>query len=91
MFHQDWILWQLAQERQRDLMRELEHDRLVRLARSARKRHGRRFDGVLNGLGQLLITLGGRLQAGHKALLDDTELRAAHRARSTIHTQGGQP
>ena len=90
MFHNDWILLQLANERERDLMRELEHKRLARLARSTRRRNGRRFDGLFNGLGQLLITLGGRLQAGHKALLDDAALHAAHRARSTIHTQRGQ-
>jgi hypothetical protein len=44
---------------------------------------------VFNGLGQLLITLGGRLQAGHKALLNDAALHAAYHARSNTHTKRG--
>jgi len=89
MFQNDWMLSKLAEERRRDLMRDLEHDRLARLARSTRKRRGRRLDGVFDGLGRLLITLGSRLQARHKALLSDAALHAAHRSRSTSHTQRG--
>jgi hypothetical protein len=89
MFHNDWTLLQLAKERERDLMRALEHDRLVQLARSTHARSGRRFDGVFNGLGQLLITLGRRLQAGHTVLLNDAALHATYHARSPNHTHGG--
>ena len=34
MYHNDWMLLKLAEERQRDLMRQLEHDRLIREAES---------------------------------------------------------
>ena len=63
MFHNDWTLYQLAKERERDLLRQLEHEQLVRAARSPRKPR-RRLAGVSNSLGQLLINLGRRLQAG---------------------------
>lgn len=89
MFHNDWTYYQLAKERERDLMRKLEHGRLVKLAQSSRPRRNRRFARTFNGLGQLLITLGERLQAGHKALLDDAALHAAYHARSHTRTQRG--
>jgi hypothetical protein len=87
MIHNDWTLLQLAKERERDLMRRLEYDRLVRLARSSHRRRGRRFDRAFNGLGQLLIALGGRLQAGRKALLGNAALHAAYHARTHTDTQ----
>ena len=87
MFHNDWILLQLVKDRERDVMRGLEQGRLARLAQSSRPRRNRRFARTFNRLGQLLITLGERLQAGHKALLDDAALHAAYHARSHTRTQ----
>ena len=78
MFHNDWTLYQLAKERERDLVRQLEHDRLVRLARSTHRPRGH-LAGAANGLGQLLINLGGRLQAGHA----ERPVATASRARSS--------
>jgi hypothetical protein len=88
MLDNDWFLTQLAKERQRDLARELERNRLVRLARST---HGQRrhLAGVSAGLGRLLIALGERLQARQRALLSEAALHAAHRSRSTMHTHRG--
>ena len=89
MLENDWLLSQLAKERQRDLARELEHDQLVRLARSTHGQRRRRLAGVFAGFGRLLIALGERLQARHRALLSDAALHAAHRSRSTMHTHRG--
>lgn len=89
MFHNDWTLLQLAKERQRELEQKLKHDQLVRLARSTRGRRSRRFAGVFAGLGRLLIAVGGRMQARHKALLSDAALHATYRSQSTIRTQRG--
>jgi hypothetical protein len=89
MLEHDWFLTQLARERQRDLARELERNRLVRLARSTHGQRRRRLAGVSAGLGRLLIALGERLQARQRALLSDAALHAAHRSRSTMHTHRG--
>jgi hypothetical protein len=65
MFQHDWILWQLAQERRRDLMRELEHDRLVRQAELATHPHQHTLYHVSDWIGRQLVRWGERLQARH--------------------------
>lgn len=67
MFENDWILQQLARERERDLLRQLQHDRLVRQARSLPGAHGHVLVHVLDRVGQHLIHWGERLQARHAA------------------------
>lgn len=89
MLDNDWLLSQIAKERQRDLVRELEQARLVRLTRSTRGRRSRRWDGLFARVGRLLIVLGGRLQTRQRALLSDAALHAAHRSRSTMRARRG--
>ena len=55
MYYDDWVLAQLAQERRRDLMRQLEDDRLVRLANSGRPQRGHSIYHVLDLIGRRLI------------------------------------
>jgi hypothetical protein len=93
MFQHDWILSKMAEEKQRDLMRSLEHDRLVRLAQSGlspRSRERGRSADVATGARQLLISLNGRLQAG-TTLLYGTAQHVTYHALSKphTHTRGG--
>ena len=89
MYYNDWFLAKMAEEQRRELMRNLEHDRLVRLAQSTSTPRGN-FARVSNGLGQLLIKSGGRLQAG-MALLYVAAVHVTYHARSKphTHTHGG--
>jgi hypothetical protein len=80
MYYDDWVLAQLAQERRRDLMRQLEDDRLVRLANSGRPQRGHSIYHVLDLIGRRLIVLGERLCARH----------AASHERSLLRTSQGQ-
>ncbi len=89
MFPNDWTLRQLAQERQRDLRRQIEQDRLARSAESTYNRHGHRFYEVLDWLGRQLSMVGGRMQARHNAAMRAAALHAAYRARSNMHSQRG--
>ena len=79
MFHNYWTLLQLAKERERDLMRELEHDRLVRQAELMNHRQRHTLYHVLYWVGRQLVRWGERLQARHAMV---------HRQALT-HTTGG--
>ncbi len=65
MFHNDWTLLQLAKERERDLLRQLEHDRLIREAESMNHQHRHTSYHVLDWVGRQLVRWGARLQARH--------------------------
>jgi len=80
MIQRDWLLWQLAQERRRDLLRQLEQERLARLADPVRHQRGHTIYHALDLVGRQLITLGEQLCARHAAL----------HARSLLHTSRGQ-
>jgi hypothetical protein len=80
MFYPDWVLEQLARERRRDLVRQLEQDRLARLADSVRPQRGHTVYHALDLVGRQLIALGEHLRARH----------AAVHARSLLHTSRGQ-
>ena len=79
MFHNDWTLLQLAKERERDLMRELEHGRLIRQAELVNHPHRHTLYHVLDWVGRQLVRWGERLQARHAMV---------HRQVLT-HTTGG--
>jgi hypothetical protein len=65
MYHNDYMLLRLAEERQRDLMRELEHDRLVREAKRANHAQPHKVYHMLDWVGRQLVRWGERLQAQH--------------------------
>ncbi len=77
MFENDWILRQLALERQRDLLRQIERDRLVRQARPISHQRGHTFYHVLDWTGRLLVRWGERLKARH-ALYHASSLTTSH-------------
>jgi hypothetical protein len=79
MFHNDWTLLQLAKERERDLMRQLERDRLIREAESINHQREHTWYHVLDWVGQRLVRWGERLQTRHAMV---------HRQALT-HTTGG--
>ncbi len=68
MFQNDWILSQLAQERRRDLMRQIEQDRLVRRCNPRRPQRRHTIYHALDLLGKQLIVLGEYLRAKHAAI-----------------------
>ncbi len=80
MYHNDWTLLQLAKERERDLVRKLEHDRLVREAESINHQHSHKLYHMLDWLGRQLVHLGERLQARH----------AMYHRQALTHTTGGE-
>ena len=81
MFYDDWMLMRLAEERRRDLMRQLELDRLVRLVESARPQRGhRRLYHALDLAGRQLIAVGEQLCARHAVI----------HAQALPHTSRGQ-
>jgi hypothetical protein len=80
MFYHDWILAQLAQERRRDLVRQLEQDRLVRLADPVRPQRVHTIYHALDLVGRQLIVLGEHLRARH----------AVSHARALLHSSRGQ-
>ena len=79
MYHNDWTLLQLAKERERDLVRQLEHDRLIREAELISYPHRHTLYHVLDWVGRHLVRWGERLQARHALV---------HRQALT-HTTGG--
>ena len=67
MYENDWIIMQLARERRRDLLRQLEHEKLVREAEAIPHEQGHALYHVLDRVGKYLITWGEWLQARHAA------------------------
>lgn len=84
MFHSDWMLPRLAQERRYELVRQADQERLAR--RIARKpdRAGRWLARSLDWLGWQLIMIGQRKQAASKAAMTAAAFRTA---RHTPHTR----
>ena len=80
MYQHDWVELQLAKERERDLMRRLEHAQLIREAESSSHRHRHRLYHVMDWVGRLLVRWGERLQASH----------AMHHHQALTHTTGGR-
>ena len=76
MYHNDWTFLQLAKELERDLVRKLEHDRLVREAESIDQPHRHMLYHMLDWMGRQLVRWGERLQARHalhhRQVLTDT-------------------
>ncbi len=79
MLENDWMLLRLAQERRRDLMRQLERDRLIRQAKLIPQPHGHMLYHILDWMGQQLVRWGERLQARH----------AIYHRQTLIHTTRG--
>ena len=79
MFHNDWMLSKIAEEQRRDLLRQLERDRLIREAESSNQQRRHRLYHVLDWVGRQLVRWGERLQARHAMV---------HRQALT-HTTGG--
>ena len=80
MVQHDWLLWQLAQEHRRDLMRQAEQERLARLADPVRHQRGHTIYHALDLVGRQLIALGEHLCARHAAI----------HAQTLSHTSRGQ-
>lgn len=89
MFYNDWVLLRLAEERRRDLMQQLEQEKVARLARSVRRPRERWLYRALDQIGQELVVIGEHLQSRHKAAMTAAALHAAYRAQSTTRTQRG--
>jgi hypothetical protein len=79
MYHNDYMLLKLAEERQCDLMRQLEHDQLVREAKLANHPQQHTLYHVLDWVGKQLVRCGERLQARH----------AMYHGQVLTHTTGG--
>ncbi len=79
MIHNDWVLLKLAEERRRDLMRQIEHDRLIQQATLAYHPHRHTMYHVLDWVGRQLIRWGEYLQARH----------ALYHRHTLNHTLGG--
>ena len=79
MFHNDWVLQKIAEERRHDLMRQLKHDRLIREAELSRHPQRHTVYHVLDWVGRQLICWGERLQARH----------AMNHRQALTHTTGG--
>ena len=65
MYHNDYQLLKLAEERRRDLMRQLEHDRLIREAEFASHPQRHMMSHMLDWAGRQLVSWGERLQVRH--------------------------
>ena len=79
MHHNHWVLLELARERERDLVRRLKYDQLVRQAELVDHPDRHKFYHVLDWVGRQLVRGGERLQAQH----------AMHHRQSLNHTLGG--
>jgi hypothetical protein len=79
MYQNDWMLLKIAEERQRDLMRQLERDRLIRQADLVNRPHRHTLYHVLDWMGRHMVRWGERLQARH----------AMHHRQALTHTTGG--
>jgi len=80
MFHNDWLLLKIAEEQRRDLLRQLERDRLIQEAESSNQQRGHMVYHAVDWVGRQLVRWGERLQARHATV---------HRQALT-HTTGGQ-
>ena len=80
MYNHDWILLELAKERERDLVRKLEHDRLIQEARLVNHPHSHTLYHMLDWLGRQLVHWGEGLQARH----------AMYHRRALTQTSGGK-
>jgi hypothetical protein len=65
MLQHDWMLSRQAEEHRRDLMRQLEHDRLVGEAEFAKHPHWHLVYHVMDWVGRQFVHWGERLQARH--------------------------
>ena len=65
MYHHDWILWKIAEERRQDLIREIAHGRLIREAEAINHQDRHRMYHVLDWVGRQMIRWGEGLQARH--------------------------
>jgi hypothetical protein len=65
MYPNDYLLLKLAEERQRDLMRQVERDRLIHEARRANHPQRHTIYHALDWVGRQMIRGGERLQARH--------------------------
>ena len=65
MYQHDWHVLKIVEERERDLLRTLEQDRLIREAEIINRPYRHRLYHVLDWLGRLLVHWGERLQARH--------------------------
>jgi hypothetical protein len=79
MYQNDYMLSRLVEERQRDLLRELEHDWLIREVRNSNA-HGHTLYHGLDWVGRQLVRWGERLQARH----------AMSHHQAITHTTGGR-
>jgi hypothetical protein len=79
MYYNDWMFMRIAEERRRDLMRELEHERLVRQVELANHPQRHQVYHGLDWVGRQLVHWGEHLQARHAM---------THRQTSN-HTMGG--
>lgn len=67
MFHHDWIVSQLAQERRRDALQQAEQSRRAKHAKTSRVVHRHVFYHVLDWTGRRMVNVGGQLQERHAA------------------------
>ena len=65
MYQHDWVVLKLVEERERDLLRQLEQDRLIREAELFNHPRRHRLYHVLDWTGRLMVRWGERLQARH--------------------------
>ncbi len=79
MYQHDWVVLQLAKERERDLMRRLEHSRLIREAELINHPHRHALYHALDWVGRQLVRWGEGLQARHAI---------SHRE-AMMHARGG--
>lgn len=79
MYQNDWMLSKFAEERQRDLVRRVEHDRLIREARQATYPRQHMVYHLFAWVGRHLVRWGERLQAQH----------ARYHQQALNHTLGG--
>jgi hypothetical protein len=79
MYHNDWLLLKIAEEQRRDLMRQLEHDRLIRQVELANHPQRHKVDHILDWMGRQMIRWGVYLQARH----------ARYHRQTLTHTTGG--
>ncbi|HTP10272.1 MAG TPA: hypothetical protein VMP08_18595 [Anaerolineae bacterium] len=65
MYQNDWMLSKFIEERQHELMRQLEHDRLIRQAELANHPQQHTVYHALDWVGRRLVRWGEYLQARH--------------------------
>jgi hypothetical protein len=70
MFPDDYTIRMVRQEQVKDWLRDLERERLVRLALAGRDRRARFYCQVLASLGRQMVTWGRRLQERYGAVIE---------------------